>query len=96
MKTQTEAPFAIGARVRLARPENPGHPRAGRVGTVLEHRKYPEVVGRGRVIFNEVWLLLVRFDPPTAPDAFDRMGVQVGSDWLLFETELVLVKGGPS
>lgn len=93
MSTAT-APFAVGDRVRLDRPEDPGHARKGRVGTVYRLRYWPEEVIRGRVVFNDVWMIWVRFDANGTSDRFDQLGV--GADWVLIEGELTLVerKGG--
>lgn len=50
-------PFPAGTRVRLARPENPDHPRRGRVGTVGAARWFPPAPRRAagswqfRVVF---------------------------------------------
>jgi hypothetical protein len=92
--TEIKAPFAVGDRVRLARPENPNHPRAGRVGTVVQTRWWDERVGRRGVIENAVWMAVVRFDPDGQADEFDRLGV--GDQWRLFEGELVNERGGVS
>lgn len=89
--TTEVAPFAIGDRVRLAKPDNAAHPRAGRVGTVIRARYYPETIGRFRLLTPAVTMCLVRFDPPIRPDEFDRKGC--GAEWLLFDYELVREEG---
>jgi hypothetical protein len=86
-------PWQIGDRVRLAKPENPRHPRAGRVGTVIRTRLFPEVVGWGKVVENALWMAVVRFDPDCFKhDRFDELGV--GAEWRCFEHELAKVEKG--
>lgn len=86
----TAAPFLVGDRVILDRPESRQHPRAGRTGTVIRVRYYPEVAGRGRVLWTAVWMVRIRFDPPAVPDGFDRLGV--GAEWTVYESELSHVR----
>lgn len=92
MSSAAAAPFAVGDRVRLARPENPTHPRRGRVGTVVRTRWFDEEVRRGKLVANGCWMVTVRFDPVEKVDGLDKLGV--GAVWVCFDGELASEKGG--
>lgn len=85
------AGWAAGTRVRLADPENPRHPRAGRVGVVLWTRWFDPVYRWKRGLPDQLvdpatWWVKVRFPP--AGDAWDIVG-----DWSFFGRELAREDG---
>lgn len=55
--------------MRLARPDNPEHPRAGQVGEVVAADSYPADTRRGRAARILLW---VRFRKATWDDWRDR------------------------
>ena len=101
MSIACTAPFAVGDRVVLRSPENPKHPRRGRIGTVLRTRFFEAVVQtrfrsgiglRSEILAAATWMAVVAFDPNGAPDRFDEL--KVGRDWRCFEGELAITTKG--
>jgi hypothetical protein len=95
----TANPWPIGARVRLANPENPKHPRAGRTGTVIRSRYFEPVIRyvKGEYVTKApgLWLVSVRFRPEG--DGFDlqwRWG-PLPTEFLCFGESLTLESNQP-
>jgi hypothetical protein len=66
--------WRVGMRVRLARPDNPKHPRKGEVGTVVGLKEYaadPGYPKKGRPAMTLLW---TRFSKATWDDWRSRKG----------------------
>lgn len=85
-----ESPWALGQRVRVARPDNPDHPRRGAVGTVARVRWFEPtsryVMGEPMPTGPGVWLVRVTFDKASWADWRERGGIS--DEWGFFGHEL--------